>query len=1286
MEFPVDLLADVSQVELEQSAHNYINNLLYSNPDLPEHLILSDSTQVTINISSVGFTPLYGLSDKHKILALFSPSDPMTAVALYLLDQWWTVDDILKTADPDRDGAMEVETLGERVVLYILNRIIYRAKEMTSEELPFLCHGEKDCAKILWNKGEAVGFYSVKPSGSIYNSSSTRSYLLPVMDSIFVRKCHRGKGFGFQMLEDFVLSSHEDCLGLRYPLTKSMYKVCQKYLCQYPEHTDLLWEVESIGGPSQRTNIARKIQAMDLSVSKSLVFTEESVVITEMTETDVVMEAIPTQIKETESVECTVDIVEEVTVRRATKVSEAELPVAARGRSGGSKRRNVEERITEEKSEKIIRIEDIEAETPRDEQLGAQQKTELNDGSELVQTEGMFSIGEDVVDTAPKEAATATISDTPATVLPSQDLEEDDVTATPTTVKPQVEDDLNTSHDSQITVENVASEIEEAEEEHKEEDSAVLVAQHVVSLSTHATSEGGEAGKTGRAVVKAIKIVQSETPRRRSQRHRKLEEEITAQDRGRVLRARTVMSTATPKRNSTRHSHKVNEESEKEVDVAEENNVSSTEVLEELTVTGGKELEEIASIKEDVTTVEELKEEVKQQVEDEELTSAEETEKQEEPGVKDTVVKGSSTELPDTAKNALTEVNVDEKVTDESEKEQKGEEVEKSVVEDKQQVSDDEIEEPPVVQKRASRGRRKVTPKSTQQSEGHKKQEEERTDEADLGAGSAASEEKADEKAMDKQMEEETVDKTEENKSTEELTVVEEGTKAEEPAEDVTPSTEVKVEECMEVQEDKETEGGTETVSVMEADKDKEEDDMIQDPNTVATASETVTPDEVDETAISVAEEPQEKDIEIPKLQKATVILVDLKTCSHLSVKEAEETPADGECSAPEKELISAEEKDISSYVAEEQAPEPKMLVLEEEDGGKQENNTEESLDATAEAETVEKQELEEDSSDKEKKESANVDGEMSEAEEAPFVEARVLRSGRKLVKETYQQYNIGDVVTEKEVDEAEPGNGEVEGEKEVTGKDAVAVTVPVEEKPSAESLSKICADTEPDIPVVDDTEDNLPPAEGDDAISLEEDETPGGTKTPRCKTTRKQADEQEAESSEEEETAVTTRTLSRGRESASATPKGKSRRSRKQEEEQKGAEESKKIEETGGDEGKAPEEDQMEVEEEEPLPVEVKEASIEERGEKNEREIEAVSKKEESVEQTIDVEEGKAVAEEGQYVEEEQLEAIVASAEKTLQEEEDGPKESAKEAEVEEEKEEKKKKKKKGCGQPKSL
>uniref|UniRef100_A0A3Q2XM72 Uncharacterized protein n=1 Tax=Hippocampus comes TaxID=109280 RepID=A0A3Q2XM72_HIPCM len=266
MKFPVDFLANVSQAELEASAHNYLNNLLHNNTDSAEQLILTDSTKVIhVDISRVGYVPLYGSGDKTRMLALFSPADPLTAVALYLLDQWWTVDDILKTSDLARDGVVEVKTVGERIVLYVLNRVIYRVREMNSEEeLPFLCHGEKDYAKICWSNGEAVGFYSVKPSGSLHNYLSTRRYQLPVMDSLFVRKCHRGNGFGLRMLEDFVLSFQDGCVGLRYPLTKAMYKMCEKYLCQYPEDTDLLWEVEGVGGPNQMFNI-RMAEAVTVS-------------------------------------------------------------------------------------------------------------------------------------------------------------------------------------------------------------------------------------------------------------------------------------------------------------------------------------------------------------------------------------------------------------------------------------------------------------------------------------------------------------------------------------------------------------------------------------------------------------------------------------------------------------------------------------------------------------------------------------------------------------------------------------------------------------------------------------------------------------------------------------------------------------------------------------------------------------------------------------------------------------------------------------------------------------
>ncbi|XP_022075013.2 soluble lamin-associated protein of 75 kDa [Acanthochromis polyacanthus] len=471
MKFPVDLLADVCLAELERSAHNYMNNLLYSNPDSPDHLTISASTKVIIDISSVGFVPLYGSDDTWKILALFSPSDPFIAVGLYLLDRWWAVEDILKTADPARDGVLKVETVGDRIVLYILNRVIYRGKEITSDELPFLCHGEKDYAKIVWNNGEAVGFYSVKPSGTICNSFSVRTYQLSVMDSIFIRKCQRRKGFGLQMLVDFVLSFKEESLGLRYPLTKSMYKVCEKYLCQYPGDADLLWEVESIGGPKQRTNIARKIMAIDISVSKNLSFSEETLLTADVAEK---------VLKETTAVEHTVEIMEEVTVFRATKEFD-NVPVVNQRRSSRTKQRKTGEKMTEDKSEKVIRIEEIEAETPRKESVSVQRKTELHDSEELEQTEVLLSVfkekAEDVVDTVPEGGPTMG-SNKPATVLTSEDLAEDHVTSATMTEEQHIEEDAtqdlnNKFHDSQITVENVASETQEAEVCEKEEEADI---------------------------------------------------------------------------------------------------------------------------------------------------------------------------------------------------------------------------------------------------------------------------------------------------------------------------------------------------------------------------------------------------------------------------------------------------------------------------------------------------------------------------------------------------------------------------------------------------------------------------------------------------------------------------------------------------------------------------------------------------------------------------------------------------------------------------------------------
>ncbi|XP_016060740.1 PREDICTED: soluble lamin-associated protein of 75 kDa isoform X1 [Miniopterus natalensis] len=266
MAFPVDMLDNCSHEELENSAEDYMSDLRCGDPENPECFSLLNIT-IPISLSNVGFVPLYGGDQTQKILALFSPEDSLTAVAFYLADQWWAIDDIVKTSVPSREGLKQVRTLGERVVLYVLNRIIYRKQEMERSEIPFLCHSSTDYAKILWKKGEAIGFYSVKPTGSICASFLTQSYQLPVLDTMFIRKKYRGKDFGLHMLEDFVDSFTEDALGLRYPLSSLMYTACKQYFEKYPGDHELLWEVEGVGHWCQRIPVTRALQRETLKIT-----------------------------------------------------------------------------------------------------------------------------------------------------------------------------------------------------------------------------------------------------------------------------------------------------------------------------------------------------------------------------------------------------------------------------------------------------------------------------------------------------------------------------------------------------------------------------------------------------------------------------------------------------------------------------------------------------------------------------------------------------------------------------------------------------------------------------------------------------------------------------------------------------------------------------------------------------------------------------------------------------------------------------------------------------------
>ncbi|XP_053911289.1 soluble lamin-associated protein of 75 kDa isoform X2 [Cuculus canorus] len=269
MSFPVDVLNSYSHEDLEHSAEEYLSDLRCGNPNRPELLSLPDHSKIPISLATVGFVPLYGEDQTYKVLALFAPRDSLTAVALYLADQWWSIDDIVRTSVPARQGLLQVKSVGERVVLYVLNRIIYRTQEMERNEIPFLCHGRNDYAKIMWKKGEAIGFYSVKPTGSICSSFRGQNYMLPVLDTMFVRKKYRGKDCGLIMLEDFVDSFSEGSLGLRYPLSSFMYTACKQYLEKYPGDHNLLWEVEGPGCWFQRKSVMSRVQGEKLKIAEA---------------------------------------------------------------------------------------------------------------------------------------------------------------------------------------------------------------------------------------------------------------------------------------------------------------------------------------------------------------------------------------------------------------------------------------------------------------------------------------------------------------------------------------------------------------------------------------------------------------------------------------------------------------------------------------------------------------------------------------------------------------------------------------------------------------------------------------------------------------------------------------------------------------------------------------------------------------------------------------------------------------------------------------------------------
>ncbi|XP_013917580.1 PREDICTED: protein FAM169B [Thamnophis sirtalis] len=258
-------LVDIKDENLENLETGLCNNQAKRMEEAlsaTEDLSVPGQKNIKVKASSMSFLPLCRDDSECCLLVLTDPQDKNKVLAIYLNNSWRLPEDVMKTSDPFRKGLKQVQTFQERIVLYVLNCIIFGMLERSStDDTVFVPHPKKEDARIFWKSGEAAAFYTIKRRGNLCGEHTSQCYMLPVLDTMFVRKKFRRRGLGMQMLQDFCQSfPSEDALGLSYPISAEMEKVCQKFLETYPKEQSRLWEVEAPGDWTQRVNIWLKIQ------------------------------------------------------------------------------------------------------------------------------------------------------------------------------------------------------------------------------------------------------------------------------------------------------------------------------------------------------------------------------------------------------------------------------------------------------------------------------------------------------------------------------------------------------------------------------------------------------------------------------------------------------------------------------------------------------------------------------------------------------------------------------------------------------------------------------------------------------------------------------------------------------------------------------------------------------------------------------------------------------------------------------------------------------------------
>ncbi|XP_077119508.1 protein FAM169B-like isoform X1 [Ranitomeya variabilis] len=254
---PIDkIMSSTLRCVLDSSARHYQHIRRHHGPSA-EFFSCPDGETINVDENCVLHAPLFRDDDSKKMLLLVNPKKRDSVLAVYMNDKWWGVDEVLMSMDPVQQGLKKVQTCGERIVLFVLNCLVCGFVEGGDSEdgVCFLPHSAGELAKIFWHHGEAVAFYTYKNKGSLCGWSS-QCYMLPVLDTIYVRKKWRRHGFGIAMLKDFCQTfGQEVALGISSPLSPEMYHVCGRFLADSHKEQDRLWEVDPPGDWSQRANI-----------------------------------------------------------------------------------------------------------------------------------------------------------------------------------------------------------------------------------------------------------------------------------------------------------------------------------------------------------------------------------------------------------------------------------------------------------------------------------------------------------------------------------------------------------------------------------------------------------------------------------------------------------------------------------------------------------------------------------------------------------------------------------------------------------------------------------------------------------------------------------------------------------------------------------------------------------------------------------------------------------------------------------------------------------------------